>query len=54
MGLALSWTAISAGGGYIITAFGYPAFFLVGAAITVVGVAVFVARRQPRPVAEPA
>jgi MFS family permease len=54
MGLALSWTAISAGGGYMITAFGYPAFFLVAAAITTLGVAVFVVRRQTRPVVEPA
>jgi MFS family permease len=54
MGLALSWSAISAGGGYIITAFGYPAFFLVAAAVTAFGVVVFAARHEAQPVAEAA
>lgn len=44
MGLGLSWAGISAGGGFIITALGYPAFFLLSAAVTVVGVFVFSAR----------
>jgi MFS family permease len=46
MTLGLSWAGISAGGGYMIVALGYLAFFLIGAGLTALGVAVFVLNRR--------
>jgi predicted MFS family arabinose efflux permease len=46
MALGLSWAGISAGGGYMIVALGYPAFFLASAGLTVLGVVVFLANRR--------
>ena len=41
MAFAIGWTAISASGGFLITAYGYPFLFLVGAAASAAGVIVF-------------
>jgi MFS family permease len=41
MGVGLSWSALALGGGYTITALGFPPLFLAGAACSLVGVALF-------------
>lgn len=41
MAFAIGWTAISSSGGFLITAYGYPFLFLVGAAASAAGVIVF-------------
>ena len=41
MTMGLSWAALSMGGGYIITTSGYPALFLLGAALAVIGIGIF-------------
>jgi MFS family permease len=46
MSIGLSWSAISLGGGYMIAALGYPSFFLISAALTGAGAALFGLRRR--------
>ena len=52
MAVALGWTGMASGGGYLIADVGYRPLFLLGAAVTAVGVGWFalyarrVARRQ--------
>lgn len=41
MALALSGGLASYGGGYVVTALGYPSLFLIGAGLMVVGTAIF-------------
>ena len=41
MAFAIGWTAISSSGGFLITAYGYPFLFLVGAGASAAGVIVF-------------
>ena len=41
MALGLSGVLASLGGGYVVTALGYPTLFLIGAGLTVAGTAVF-------------
>ena len=49
MALGLSWSAISLGGGYIVTALGYPSLFLTGAGVTAAGALLFgICFRAPR------
>jgi hypothetical protein len=41
MALGLSWSAMSLGGGYVVTALGYRSLFLTGAAVTAAGALLF-------------
>lgn len=56
MAAGLSFSLMALGGGYLITAFGYRALFLLGAAITAVGTLVFYLfhMRSAAPVVQPA
>jgi MFS family permease len=54
MAVGLSWAGLALGAGFIITALGFTALFLIGAALTLAGVALFWACfRRPRPAPEP-
>ena len=45
----MSWSAISLGGGYIVTALDYPSLFLTGASVTAAGALLFgICFRVPR------
>lgn len=48
MAMGLSWSGMSLGGGYIVTALGYPSLFLTGAGVTAAGALLFWAIFNPR------